>query len=45
MEVLLVLIPLSFLLAFTGLATFIWATKSGQYDDLESPAEKILHEE
>ena len=45
MEVLLVLIPLSFLLAFAGLATFIWATKSGQYDDLESPAEKILYEE
>ena len=45
MEVLLVLIPLSFLLAFSGLATFIWATKSGQYDDLESPSERILHDD
>lgn len=45
MDILIILIPLALILAlfFTGL--FIWATKKGQYDDLETPAQRILYEE
>ena len=45
MEVLLVLIPISFLLAFAGLGAFVWAAKTGQYDDTEKPAEEILNDD
>jgi cbb3-type cytochrome oxidase maturation protein len=31
-------------LGLTALAAFMWSLKSGQYDDLEGAAERILHE-
>jgi len=27
------------------IAVFFWAVKSGQFDDLEGPAHRILHDE
>ncbi|HYX31962.1 MAG TPA: cbb3-type cytochrome oxidase assembly protein CcoS [Oligoflexus sp.] len=45
MEVLYVLITLSFAMAGTGLLAFLWANASGQFRDLKSPAEKILFDE
>ena len=45
MEVLFFLIPLSFFLAIGGLASFYWAVRSGQFDDLQKPAEQILFDE
>lgn len=33
---------ISLLLAGTFLAVFIWATRSGQYDDLTTPGHRIL---
>jgi cbb3-type cytochrome oxidase maturation protein len=42
MEILLLLIPLSIaVVALIGLA-FWWSVKSGQFDDLEGPAHRIL---
>ena len=42
MEILYLLIPLAVVL--TGLAVwfFLWSVRSGQYDDLEGPAHRIL---
>ena len=45
MEMLWILIPLSFLMALGGLCAFIWATKTGQFDDLSSPAQSIFHDD
>ena len=45
MEVLYILIPISFALAAIGLGSFIWAVRRGQFDDLEAPAEKILFDD
>lgn len=45
MEMLWILIPLSFLMALSGLCAFIWATKTGQFDDLSSPAQSIFHDD
>lgn len=42
MEVLKLLIPLSFMMAGIGLLAFLWANRRGQFDDLDSPAEAVL---
>jgi cbb3-type cytochrome oxidase maturation protein len=41
-NVLIYLVPLALLLGLTGLAGFMWALKSGQYEDLDGAALRIL---
>ena len=41
-ESLYLLIPFSILLAFVIGGLFWWATRSGQFDDLEGPGHRIL---
>jgi cbb3-type cytochrome oxidase maturation protein len=36
------LIPLGLILLIAAVAAFFWAVRSGQFDDLESPAWRIL---
>lgn len=45
MESLLYLIPIALFLGLLGLAAFLWAMRSGQYDDLDGAAERILFDE
>ncbi|MBV8657335.1 MAG: cbb3-type cytochrome oxidase assembly protein CcoS [Burkholderiales bacterium] len=45
MESLYLLIPLSVLVAILGGLVFWWATRSGQFDDLEGPAHRILQDD
>ncbi len=45
MEIIIILLPLALLLGATFLCAFIWATKKGQYDDLETPKYRILLED
>ena len=42
MDILYLLIPLGVVLAFLFGALFFWASASGQFDDLEGPAHRIL---
>lgn len=42
MEILYILIPVAILLVIAMIAGFLWAVKSGQFDDLEGPAHRIL---
>ncbi len=42
MESLYLLIPLSIVLVFVIAALFWWSVRSGQFDDLEGPAHRIL---
>ncbi|HSG10923.1 MAG TPA: cbb3-type cytochrome oxidase assembly protein CcoS [Gammaproteobacteria bacterium] len=42
MEVLYLLIPLSLLLVGVIVWIFLWAIRSGQFDDMEGPAHRIL---
>jgi cbb3-type cytochrome oxidase maturation protein len=42
---LLFLIPLALLLGALWLGTFLWTLKSGQYDDLDGAAHRILGDE
>jgi cbb3-type cytochrome oxidase maturation protein len=39
------LIPLAVVLAGVIVWAFVWATRSGQFDDLEGPAHRILMDE
>lgn len=45
MNNLLILIPIALGLGLLGLGAFVWSLKSGQYDDLDGAAERILEEE
>ena len=45
MTALLYLIPLALIMGGAGLAAFIWSVKSGQYDDLDGAAERILYDD
>ncbi len=42
MNILFILIPLGVMLLGVAVAAFIWAVGNGQYDDLDSPAWRIL---
>lgn len=42
MNVIFILIPLGLILLIVAVAAFFWAVRSGQYDDLDSPAWRIL---
>lgn len=45
MENLLLLIPVALFLGGLGLAAFLWALKSGQYEDLDGAANRILFDD
>ncbi len=42
MEVIYFLIPLMIAIGLVMVGILFWATRSGQYDDLEGPANRIL---
>jgi len=41
-SVLIYLVPVALLLGGCGLAAFLWSLKTGQFDDPEGAAERIL---
>ena len=45
MDILYLLIPLGVVLAFFIAAAFWWAVASGQFDDLEGPAHRVLSDD
>ena len=45
MNILLLLIPISLALLGVAIWAFVWAVRSGQFDDLDTPSLDILHEE
>ncbi len=45
MEIIYVLIPISIVILAVAIGLFFWATRSGQFDDLESPGLDILRDD
>lgn len=45
MDVIYALLPAMLLLALGSVIIFFWAARSGQYDDLEGPAHRILDDD
>jgi cbb3-type cytochrome oxidase maturation protein len=44
-DILYLLIPLSIVLVFLIGAVFWWSLKSGQFDDIEGPAHRVLDDD
>jgi cbb3-type cytochrome oxidase maturation protein len=42
MDVLYLLIPISLIIVAIAIGVFLWAIRTGQYEDLEGPAHRIL---
>tara|TARA_B100002019_G_C20803970_1_gene372622 strand:- start:146 stop:289 length:144 start_codon:yes stop_codon:yes gene_type:complete len=42
MNILLYLIPIALILGLIGLGAFVWALRTGQYEDLDGAAQRIL---
>lgn len=45
METIFVLLPLALLIAAIAVGFFIWAARTGQFDDLETPAVRMLFDD
>lgn len=45
MNVLVYLLPIALGLGLTGLAAFLWTLRSGQYDDLDGAAVRVLSDD
>lgn len=45
MSMLLYLIPIAIALGLLGLVAFLWALKSGQFDDMDGAANRILFDD
>ena len=45
MTVLYLLIPLAIVFSALAVLAFVWACRRGQFDDLVTPAVRVLHDE
>jgi len=45
MTALLYLIPVALFLGLLGLGAFLWSLRTGQYDDLDGAAQRILFDD
>ena len=45
MNILAYLIPIALSLGLLGLGAFVWAMRSGQFEDLDGAAERILFDD
>lgn len=45
MDLLWAMVPLSFLLLSIAIGVFFWAVRHGQFDDMDSPAHRILFDD
>lgn len=44
MSILFIILPITLLLSLAAVSAFAWATRSGQFDDLQTPAIRALHD-
>ena len=45
MDILVLLVPLALLMGLMGLVAFLWNLRSGQYEDLDGAASRILFDD
>lgn len=45
MSALFVVLPLALLLVSGAVGAFLWAARRGQFDDLDTPAVRVLHDD
>jgi cbb3-type cytochrome oxidase maturation protein len=44
MSIIFFILPITLLLSLSAVAAFAWATRGGQFDDLQTPAIRALHD-
>ncbi|WP_411279344.1 cbb3-type cytochrome oxidase assembly protein CcoS [Gemmatimonas sp.] len=44
MSVIYIVLPLALIIVGGAVWAFVWSAKTGQYDDLETPAVRVLHD-
>ena len=45
MSVIFVVLPLALVIVSAAVLAFVWSARSGQFDDLETPAVRMLHDD
>ena len=45
MSVIYIVLPLALLIAIGAVIAYIWAVRSGQFDDLDTPGVRMLHDD
>lgn len=45
MSALFVILPLTLVVVGAAVAAFVWSARSGQLDDLDTPAVRVLHDD
>lgn len=45
MNVLIYLVPIALALGFVGLVAFVWSLRSGQFEDLDGAASRVLFDD
>lgn len=40
-----IILPLALLVVFVAVIGFVWAARRGQFDDLDTPAMRVLHDD
>ena len=45
MSIIYIVLPLALLIVGSAVAAFVWAARRGQFDDLDTPALRMLHDD
>jgi len=45
MNAMIILVPFALILGLLFVGVFVWAVKNGQFDDLDTPAKRMLFED
>jgi len=45
MSVIFLVLPLALVIVGAAVAAFVWATHRGQFDDLDTPSVRMLHDD
>jgi cbb3-type cytochrome oxidase maturation protein len=45
MSIMYVILPVALIVVFIAVVAFVWAARKGQFDDLETPAMRALHDD
>ncbi len=45
MSVVFLVLPLALIIVAGAVVAFVWSARSGQFDDLDTPAIRVLHDE
>lgn len=45
MSVLFIVLPLALIIVMVAVGAYVWSARSGQFDDLDTPAMRMLHDD